>query len=145
VVENKHLGRVLFFDATGWSTMLGDIPNGIQGSKVFVVASGNDELTTLPVLPVEQNRRLERRIEMTLAPTGVVAGTGSFVGRGQPAIRALLRASPKELESGFSNPYACCVGVENVKVADDRSATCRSASNWQRRNLSSCSRAVSRS
>jgi len=125
VVETAGLGRVLFFDATDWSTMLGDIPEVLQGSRVFVLAAGNDELTTLPILPVEQNRRLERRIEMALSSTGVVAGTGRFVGRGQAGafLRGLLRAkSAKELEKWILESLGVPLRgalIDNVKVTDD--------------------------
>ena len=102
VVETTRFGRVLFFDATDPVSMLGDLSIGLQGTPAFILAEGSDELTILPRLAAEQNRRLERRFELTLAPAGGVQGTGLYHGRGQTAARLrsiLRRRSAKELET----------------------------------------------
>ena len=89
------LGRCLFFDPTDPETLVGDISGALQGSLVFVLAPGVNELVQLPVLPPERGFRTERTIEVELEPNGTIGLTGTIAGSGQPG--SAMRAIFKEL------------------------------------------------
>ena len=72
IVDVPGAGRLLFFDATSPTVLLGDLPWALQGSKVQVVFPGNSGLTTLPVLPTERFHVFESTLDLELAGTGAV-------------------------------------------------------------------------
>lgn len=72
IVDVPGAGRLLFFDATSHTVLLGDLPWELQGSKVQVIFPGNTGLTTLPVLPTERFHLFEAALELELVGTGVV-------------------------------------------------------------------------
>lgn len=80
VVESTPFGRVLFFDATNNDVLLGDLPTPLQGSKVFVLAPGSVGLLTLPNLPLESCHVLDRRVKLTLEPSGAISGECDYGG-----------------------------------------------------------------
>ncbi len=127
-VATGRFGRVLFFDATHEYTVLGDLPLPLQGSKVHIEVAGSDELVTLPEIPFEQNRRIDRIMRVVLAPDGSVVGTGAFTGDGQAAssLRGLVRRrSTRELEEYVANILGNALRgavVKDVKFTDDRTA-----------------------
>lgn len=74
VVEGPE-GRLLFFDPTSESTVVGDLPIQLQGTHVFVQRTGTDALTPLPVIPSEIGHRLVRRARLALGQRGSCEGT----------------------------------------------------------------------
>lgn len=93
VINHEKLGRLLIFDATDPYTLIGDLPEELQGSYGLIIAGENGGLATMPVLPSEANL-LDRRIEVSLAPDGTIAGTIRERSTGQSSSyeRGLLRS-----------------------------------------------------
>lgn len=74
VIDHPKLGRLLIFDATDPFTLVGDLPDHLQGSFGMIIAGENGGLTRMPLTPSEANL-LDRRIEVNLTPDGAIAGT----------------------------------------------------------------------
>jgi hypothetical protein len=93
VVKHEKLGRLLIFDATDPFTLLGDLPESLQGSYGLIVAGENGGLARMPVTPSEANT-LDRRIEVNLLADGAINGTIRERSTGQSSSyeRALLRS-----------------------------------------------------
>ncbi len=72
IVDVPGAGRLLFFDATSQTALLGDLPWALQGSKVQVIFPGNKGLTTLPVLPIDRFHVFETKLELELTGAGAV-------------------------------------------------------------------------
>jgi hypothetical protein len=92
VVQHPTLGRLLIFDATDESTLVGDLPGDEQGSFALVAAGENGSLLRMPVTPPESNH-LERQTEVSLAPDGSITATMQEHSAGQSAAneRAIFR------------------------------------------------------
>jgi transglutaminase-like putative cysteine protease len=85
VINHPKLGRLLIFDATDESTMVGDLPEHEQGSLALVVAGDDGLLIRMPTTPPESNQ-LERQIEATLADDGSITGSIQERSMGQSAV-----------------------------------------------------------
>lgn len=85
VINHPKLGRLLIFDATDESTMVGDLPEHEQGSLALVVAGDDGLLIRMPTTPPESNQ-LERQIEATLAVDGSITGSIQERSVGQSAV-----------------------------------------------------------
>jgi Domain of Unknown Function with PDB structure (DUF3857)/Transglutaminase-like superfamily len=99
VVKTPQLGSLLFFDPTNSETEVGDIPWYLQGTRVQVLAPDNNELTTLPDLPVEKDYATQRTYRLQLNDKGAVTGEGSIVSWGQEGARRrgfIRRSTTKE-------------------------------------------------
>lgn len=125
VLDVPGLGRLLFFDATCDDVLIGDLPVYLQGSKVHVVAAGNDALTTLPVLPAETHHRSDRQVHLSLDASGAVVGTCSQRGVGSIGAysrRQVRTNSAKELRMKLTERIAATVRgavLEDIRTADD--------------------------
>lgn len=118
VVEVPGLGRLLVFDATEPDVVVGDLPLPLQGSRIHVLAPGNNGLTTLPVLPVESRHLFDRRVRLELVGGGVV-GECSFGGPGRAGagVRFMERTkSEKELRDWLG--AAINETVRGAKIAE---------------------------
>lgn len=123
-------GRLLFFDPTDLETVLGDLPQQLQGSNVLICAEGSGALTTLPALPVNPEYLVETKAELSLSADGSISGKRSFGGAGQAGAwaRHWLRTTSandrckKAVESLGGNMQG--VAVTNVTSTDDRASGC---------------------
>lgn len=88
VVEVAGIGRLLFFDPTSPTTLVGDLPWPLQGTWAQVLCRGNNQLTLLPVLPTERFHVYETKTDLTLDGAGV---EGKMVAGGAGEAGALLR------------------------------------------------------
>ena len=95
VQQVAGVGRCLFFDPTDPQTFVGDISNNLQGSSVFVLAPGVNDLVQLPVIPPEKGFRVERTVAMELGHSGAIAVAGTIAGSGQPG--AMMRGIFREV------------------------------------------------
>lgn len=86
VVVHPKLGRLLIFDATDPYTPIGDLPEDEQGSLALIDHKDTDALIQMPIMPAERNR-LDRKIEVSLSPTGAISGTVNEKTSGQSARR----------------------------------------------------------
>jgi hypothetical protein len=123
-------GRLLFFDPTDPDTILGDLPQQLQGSNVLICAEGSGALTTLPALPVKPEYLVETKAEFSLSADGSVSGKRSFGGVGQAGARARhwLRTTStndqrKKVGKSLGEDLRGAV-VTNVTAADDRVSGC---------------------
>jgi hypothetical protein len=126
VVPVEGRGRLLFFDPTDPVTMLGDLPEGLQGSNVLVCAEGCEGLTALPLLPADPEYLVETKVELSLAADGSVSGRRSSGGAGQAGARKrdwLWITSKNDLNKrvteGLSENLRG-VAVTDVTSTDDR-------------------------
>lgn len=93
VINHPKLGRLLIFDATDPFTLVGDLPDHLQGSFGMIIAGENGGLTKMPITPSEANL-LDRHIEVSLTPDGAISGTIKEHSTGQSSSyeRGLLRS-----------------------------------------------------
>ncbi len=93
IIKHEKLGRLLIFDATDPFTLLGDLPEYLQGSFGLIIAGENGGLAKMPVTPSESNL-LDRRIEVNLTSDGGISGTIKERSLGQSSSyeRAMLRS-----------------------------------------------------
>ncbi|HVG33062.1 MAG TPA: DUF3857 domain-containing protein [Pyrinomonadaceae bacterium] len=85
IITHPKLGRLLIFDATDESTMVGDLPEHEQGSLALIIAGDDGLLVRMPTTPPESNQ-LERQIEATLADDGSITGSIQERSVGQSAV-----------------------------------------------------------
>lgn len=97
VITHEKLGRLLIFDATDESTLLGDFPDHEQGGYALVAAGAEGALMQMPILPPDVSR-LERQAEAQLLPDGSLRGTISEKAFGQTA--SSFRRESKALSAG---------------------------------------------
>jgi transglutaminase-like putative cysteine protease len=129
VVAVEKLGRLLFFDPTDPYTLVGDLPDGLQGSQVYVLAAGNNFLTGLPDFAAQDDYVLKRSADLSLSPEGALTVVGRLRASGQvgSALRAKFEADtqPKDLEQFVSDQLSNGfrgAAVQEKKTDDDRSA-----------------------
>ncbi|MBS1793282.1 MAG: DUF3857 domain-containing protein [Acidobacteria bacterium] len=93
VINHPTLGRLMIFDATDAFTMLGDLPDYLQGSFALIIAGDNGGLVKMPLTPAETNL-LSREVEVRLSPEGAINGTIRERSTGQSSTieRAMLRS-----------------------------------------------------
>jgi hypothetical protein len=130
VLPVYRLGRLLFFDPTDPDTILGDLPQQLQGSNVLICAEGSEALTTLPALPVNPEYMVETKAEFSLSADGSVSGKRSFGGVGQAGAHARhwLRTTStndqgKKVGESLGGDLRGAV-VTNVTADDDRVSGC---------------------
>jgi hypothetical protein len=96
------LGKVVFLDPTDSFVSLGDLPASLQGSKVLVLAEGNNELTTLPFLKADPYHLENRKIDLVMTADGSLGGRCEFGGLGE--VGAYYRnLKARETEKDFHN------------------------------------------
>ncbi len=106
IITDEKLGRLLIFDATDESTLVGDFPDHEQGSFALVVAGNDGKLMQMPILSPD-NSRLERFAEANLMPDGSLNGSIHEHAFGQTAAgfrresRALSAAQYKTVMEGW--------------------------------------------
>jgi hypothetical protein len=125
VVQTPRLGSLLFFDPTNSDTEVGDIPWYLQGTRVEILAPGNEELTLLPDLPVDKDFAVGRRLKLSLDEKGTVTGEGTLEGWGQEgAMRrsAIRQSTAKELHDAIAAMLGAqlrTVSLEKLEPIDD--------------------------
>ncbi len=132
VVNTEKYGRLLFFDATDPYTMVGDLPDSVQGSLVQVEIAGNESLTALPQLSPESVFRYDRHLDLVLTAEGTMRITGKVAGVGQKG--AFLRAqfehadSPKDLENlvtyQLNDKFRNAAVIEKMTADDPATGIC---------------------
>lgn len=92
VIRHEKLGRLLIFDATDPYTLVGDLPDSLQGSFGLIIAGENGGLARMPSMPSEANL-LDRKIDVSLTPDGTIKGRIVELSKGQTSSyeRAALR------------------------------------------------------
>jgi hypothetical protein len=93
VINHEKLGRLLIFDATDPYTLLGDLPDHLQGSFGMIIAGESGGLIKMPITSSDANM-LDRLIEVNLTADGAISGTIKERSTGQYSSyeRALLRS-----------------------------------------------------
>ncbi len=125
VVRTSQLGSLLFFDPTNSDTGVGDIPWYLQGTRVEILAPGNEELTLLPDLPVDKDFAIGRRLKLKLDEKGTVTGEGTLEGWGQEGARrrsAIRQSTAKELHDTIAAMLGAqlrTVSLEKLEPIDD--------------------------
>ncbi len=111
-IQHPALGRLLFFDPTDADTILGDLPEQLQGSLALIVADDRGDLVRIPTIPSEKTE-MRRQIELVLLPDGSINAKmqENSVGQAAAAMRADFRSgSPadfvKRIERWISQTVA---------------------------------------
>jgi hypothetical protein len=93
VIKHAALGRLLIFDATDPDTVLGDLPDFLQGSFGLIIAGEKGGLTKMP-LTLPEASLLERRVEVKLNESGEIRGTikEKSIGQTSSFERGMLRS-----------------------------------------------------
>ena len=87
IINDKHLGRLLIFDATDPFTPVGDLPDYLQGSSALIIAGDNGSLAKMPVTPPDFNA-WNRKVEVNLTEDGSIKGKISENANGQQSTQA---------------------------------------------------------
>lgn len=122
-VRDSAVGRLLMFDPTDPSTVVGDLPSGEQGGLALVVSPDSRTLVRLPALDPTESR-LERNVSVTLTADGSAKGTILERSFGQAAAgeRRLRRQSSAEYRRITENWIARGAGstaAATVSTVDD--------------------------
>ena len=123
VIQHPTLGRLLIFDATDESTMLGDLPDHEQGSLALIIAGDSGSLVRMPSTLPEANR-LDREADVTLTSEGSITATLRERSVGQSAVmerrafRHLSRADYVRLIESWITSGASGAQVSKVSPAD---------------------------
>lgn len=127
IVQHPTLGRLLIFDPTDDSTMVGDLPEHEQGSLALVIAGDAGALMRMPVTPAETNR-LDRQADVALSVEGTITAKlrEQSVGRAAVAERRAYRELSrtqyvKRIEEWITRG-APGATVSKVEPADDSAA-----------------------
>ncbi|MFN3329523.1 MAG: hypothetical protein ACK419_01185, partial [Pyrinomonadaceae bacterium] len=124
IIEHPKLGRLLLFDPTDPHTILGDLPDYLQGGYALIIAGSDGDLTKMPVTSLESNL-LERNIEVTLLPDGTLKGKIIEKAKGQVSAsfrREYKENSPqayKKIIEGWLTQGTSGVTLENLKIQDN--------------------------
>jgi len=115
ILDDRELGRLLFFDPTDPDTMLGDLPEPQQGSWALVAAGDGGRLVTLPK-PGPQSKAIDRRVDAKLTPEGTLTATVREASMGQAAVsdRRLFRG-PRDVLARRLDAWATR-GAASAKV-----------------------------
>lgn len=123
VITHQTLGRLLIFDATDENTMLGDLPDYLQGSFALIIAGKNGGLAKMPITPPNTDL-LERKIEVSLNELGEIKGKIKEASLGQTSkferrmFRALSSADYRKAIEGWLTSGATGAQLVNMKTAD---------------------------
>jgi transglutaminase-like putative cysteine protease len=129
VVSSPKLGRLLFFDPTNEYVPLGYLPSYLQDNFALVVTADGGTLISMPVLPPATNRLL-RTAQMSVSPSGRLAGEVREIRWGQPAVDSrerFLQSSPADrqkviedfLGESLSNFALTSATVGNLEIYDE--------------------------
>ncbi len=124
VIVHPELGRLLLFDPTNEHTPLGDIPENLQGSFALIAHKDSTSLVKIPVLGEEQNH-LERTVQATISPTGMLKATIAEKSTGQAAVheRALYKGQREtEYKKDIERWVAGAIGgaqITRLECRDD--------------------------
>ena len=127
IVKHPTLGRLLIFDPTDDSTMVGDLPEHEQGSLALIIAGDAGALVRMPVTPAETNR-LDRQAEVVLSVEGTITAKvrEQSVGRSavaeRRAYRELSRPQYVKMVEQWITRGATGATVSKVAPADDSAA-----------------------
>lgn len=125
VFTDPKLGRLLIFDATASSTMVGDLPDDEQGSFALILAGDNGSLIRLPVTTPEANQ-LMRDSEVRLSADGSIAATIRERAVGQTAagyrgeFRALSRPEYVHMVESWIGRGANGATITKIDPTDNR-------------------------
>jgi hypothetical protein len=84
-IDHPTLGRLVIFDPTSENTVLGDLPEELQGTRGLIGADIETELVQLPILPPEANHYASE-VKLVLSPRGSVETAIETVRTGQEAV-----------------------------------------------------------
>lgn len=123
VITHPTLGRLMIFDATDENTMLGDLPDYLQGSFALIIAGENGGLAKMPVTPPNTDL-LERKIEVSLNELGELKGKIKEASLGQAstserrAFRNLSASDYRKAIEGWLTRGATGAQLVEMKTAD---------------------------
>ncbi|HEU5078650.1 MAG TPA: DUF3857 domain-containing protein [Opitutaceae bacterium] len=131
IVETKDR-RLLFFDPTDPHTMLGDLPQSLQGTSVALMTGEGEALVTLPNISGEAGPGYRRVVSLKALPEGLVVGHAKISATGQAGAdlrrRLLLVANQNDLDQiarKFLSDALRSAHIEKVHKADDpRTGVC---------------------
>jgi hypothetical protein len=124
IITDAKLGRLLIFDATDWSTPVGDLPEEEQGSLALVIAGDAGQLMRMPILPLDASS-FDRQANVVLTPEGAITATVREKANGQTAadfrreFRSLSSAQYLKVIEGWINTGATGAKVSRVDPKDN--------------------------
>ncbi len=124
VLAHANLGRLLIFDATDDSTMVGDLPYHEQGSLALIAAGDSGGLVRMPVIGPESNQ-MDRQAEVELGADGSIAAKIKERSNGQAAMfersafRGLSSTEYKQMIERWVTTGAPAAKVQKIEPADD--------------------------
>ena len=127
IIKHPTLGRLLIFDPTDDSTMVGDLPDHEQGSLALIIAGDAGALLRMPVTPAETNR-LDRQVEVVLGKDGSITAKLREQSVGRSAVnerrgyRELSRPEYVKMVEQWITRGATGATVSKVEPADDNDA-----------------------
>jgi len=125
IVSDGSGGRLMLFDPTDPNTSVGDLPALEQGSYVLPIRAGA-ALARVPQLAVERDR-LERSVDLALAPDGGVVGSirersvGQAASRERQAYRSRSVTEYRRLIEAWVAQGASGAAIESVGTVADSS------------------------
>ena len=124
VVTHPKLGRLLIFDATDDTTLVGDLPEHEQGSWALVVAGESGSLLRMPVTSAESNL-LERQVVASISAEGLLSANiqekaaGRWASDYRNEFRQLSRPDYQKAIEGWISAGATAATVNKVEPTDD--------------------------
>jgi len=106
VITHPKLGRLLIFDATDPYTMVGDLPDYLQGSMALIAAGTDGGIFQMPITQPETDM-LDRTVEATIDPEGSISGkivekmSGQISTYARRETRAISSAQFRKLIEGW--------------------------------------------
>lgn len=123
VITHPTLGRLMIFDATDPYTMLGDLPDYLQGSNALIIAGEKGGLAKMPVTPPNTDL-LERKIEVSLNEFGEIKGNIKEASLGQASkfergmLRQLSSSDYRKAIEGWLTRGATGAQLVDMKTVD---------------------------
>ena len=127
IVKHPTLGRLLIFDPTDDSAMVGDLPEHEQGSLALIIAGDAGALLRMPVTLAETNR-LDRQAEVILGADGSITAKVREQSVGRSAVverrgyRERSRPEYVKMVEQWITRGATGATVSKVAPADDSTA-----------------------
>jgi hypothetical protein len=124
VITHPKLGRLLIFDATDDTTLVGDLPEHEQGSWALVVAGESGSLLRMPVTPAESNL-LDRQVVASISGEGLLSASiqekaaGRWASGYRSEFRQLSRPDYQKAIEGWISAGATAATVNKVEPTDD--------------------------
>lgn len=125
--------RLLLFDPTHRHVDLGHLPEGLQGSRIYVLSPEHAQLLDVPVAPPAVGHRVERSLVLRFTETGALEGEARILGVGEAATHwravAYRGTDPLDLEKaaaatlGVSLKSARVSAVEPIAPPEDSVVT----------------------